>query len=83
MICLESGLFQKYLLFQKHQIFWAFQVSIPKSFSVVSKQVEKHSASAVPRSLSAADMLQLDTLIRKENNDVKVVVERFDIAKKE
>ena len=56
----------------------------PKSFSVVSKQVEKHSASVIPRSLSAADMLRLGTLIRKENkNDVKVVVESFDIAKKE
>ena len=55
----------------------------PKSFSVVSKQVEKHSASVIPRSLSAADMLRLGTLIRKENkNDVKVVVESFDIAKK-
>ena len=56
----------------------------PKSFSVVSKQVEKHSASVIPRSLSAADMLGLGTLIRKENkNDVKVVVESFDIAQKE
>ena len=31
MICLESGIFQKYLLFQKHQIFQAFRVSIPKA----------------------------------------------------
>ena len=56
----------------------------PKSFSVVSKQVEKRSASGFPISLSAADMLRLGTLIRKENkNDFKVVVESFDIAKKE
>ena len=56
----------------------------PKSFSVVSKQVNKRFASVFPRSLSAADMLRLGTLIRKENkNDVKVVVESFDIAKKE
>ena len=27
----RKRLFQKYLLFQKHQIFWAFQVSIPKA----------------------------------------------------
>ena len=54
-----------------------------KSFSVISKHVEKHSASVIPRSLSAVDMLRLGTLIRKENkNDVKVVVESFDIAKK-
>ena len=38
----------------------------PKSFSVVSKQAEKHSASVIPRSLSAADMLRLGTLIRKD-----------------
>ena len=56
----------------------------PKSFSVVSKQVEKRSASVFSRSLSAADMLRLSTLIRKENkNDVKDVLESFDIAKKE
>ena len=56
----------------------------PKSFSVVSKQVKKRCASVFPRSLSAADMLRLGTLIRKENkNGVKVVVESFDIAKKE
>ena len=56
----------------------------PKSFSVVSKQVKKRSASFIPRRLSAADMLRLGTLIRKENkNDVKVVVESFEIAKKE
>ena len=55
-----------------------------KSFSVISKHVEKHSASVIPRSLSAVDMLRLGTLIRKENkNDVKAVVESFDIAKKE
>ena len=54
----------------------------PKSFSVVLKQVEKRSASVFPRNLSAADMLQLGKLIRKEKNDVKVVVEFFDIAKK-
>ena len=36
----------------------------PKSFSVVSKQVEKRSASVFPRSLSAADMLRLCALIR-------------------
>ena len=48
------------------------------------KVVEKRYASVFPRSLSAADMLRLGTLIRKENkNDVKVVVESFDIAKKE
>ena len=29
--CLETGFFQKYILFQKHQIFRAFQVSIPKA----------------------------------------------------
>ena len=56
----------------------------PKSFSVVSKQVEKHFASVIARSLSAANMLRLGTLIRKENkSDVKVVVESFGIAKKE
>ena len=56
----------------------------PKSFSVVSRQVEKRSTSVLPKNLSAADMLWLGTLIRKENkNDVKVVVESFDIAKKE
>ena len=85
MICLESGLFQKYLLFLKHQIFFlGIPSKHPKSFSVVSKQVQKRSASVIPRSLSAADMLRLGTLIRKENkNDVKVVIERLDIAKKE
>ena len=36
----------------------------PKSFSVVSKQVEKLSASVFPRSLSAADILRLCPLIR-------------------
>ena len=56
----------------------------PKSVSVVSRQVEKRSISAFPKNLSAVDMLRLSTLIRKENkNDVKVVVESFDIAKKE
>ena len=56
----------------------------PKSLSVISKKVEKHSAFVIPRSLSAADMLRLGTLIRKQNkNDVKVVVVSFDIAKKE
>ena len=55
----------------------------PKSFSVVSKQVEKRSASVFP-SLSAVDMLRVGVLIRKENKeDVKVVVESFVIAKKE
>ena len=55
----------------------------PKSFSVVSRQVEKLSTSAFPKNLSAADMLRLGTLIRKENkNDVKVMVESFNIAKK-
>ena len=36
----------------------------PKSFSVVSKQNEKRSASVFPRSLSAVDMLRLWALIR-------------------
>ena len=55
----------------------------PKSLSVVSKQVEKRSASVFPKSLSAEDMLRLGTLIKRENkNDVKVMVESFDTAKK-
>ena len=56
----------------------------PKSLSIVSRQVEKRSASVFPKSLPAVDMLRLGTLIRKENkNDLKVVVESSDIAKKE
>ena len=84
MICLESDFFQKYLFFSKTSDFSGIPSKHPKSFSAVSKQVEKRSASVFPRSVSAADMLRLGTLIRKENtNDVKVVVESFDIAKKE
>ena len=80
----RKWLFPEISSFSKTSDFSGIPSKHPKSFSVVSKQVEKLSASVFPRSLLAADMLRLGTLIRKENkNDVKVVVESFDIAKKE
>ena len=80
----RKRLFPEISSFSKTSDFSGIPSKHPKSFSAVSKQVEKRSASVFPRSLSAADMLRLGTLIRKENkNTVKVVVESFDIAKKE
>ena len=80
----RKRLFPEISSFSKTSDFSGILSKHPKSFSAVSKQVEKRFASIFPRSLSAADMLRLGTLIRKENkNDVKFVVESFDIAKKE
>ena len=51
---------------------------------IISKQVEKGSISVFRRISLAADILRLGTLIRTKNkNDVKDVVENFDITKTE
>ena len=88
-ICFRNDLSRKRLFpeissFSKTSDILGIASKHPKTFSFVSKQVEKRSASVFPKRLSVADMLRLGTLIRKENkNDVNVVVESFDIAKKE
>ena len=51
-------------------IFLGIPSKHPKSFSVVSKQVQKRSASVIPRRLSASDMLRQGTLIRKNNSNL-------------
>ena len=79
----RKRLFPEISSFSKTSDILGIPSKYPKSFSVVSRQVEKLSTSAFPKNLSAADMLRLGTLIRKENkNDVKVMVESFNIAKK-
>ena len=83
MICLKDGFFRKYLLFEKYNIFRAFQVRVPKA-SVLFQSKSRNVLPVFPRGVSAANMLRLGTFIRKEGkNDVKVVVESFDINKKE
>ena len=81
----KSGFFQKYLLFQEHQIFRAFQVSIPKSsvlFQSRSRNVLHLFPQEVYQQPICQDQLHSKTSCRKKNkNDIKAVVESFDIAK--
>ena len=61
----RNRLFSEIYSFSKTSDISGISSKHPKSFSVVSKRVEKRSASVLPKSLSAADMLRLGTLFKK------------------
>ena len=70
--------------FSKTSDFSGIPSKHPKSFSAVSKQVEKRSEPVFPRSLSAADMLHLfEKKIRMMLRLWLTLLTSFDIAKKE
>lgn len=80
----RKRLFPEIFFFSKKSDVSGIPNKHPKSFGIISKQVEKGSISVFRRISLAADILRLGTLIRTKNkNDVKDVVENFDITKTE